>query len=294
MCTRETVAFVELLEWHETHSPTPSGANGSVGFAYVDCRAASFLCHVWQVQHPALVHFRVDMDGAAREEDVGADDFATPLEQLRPVEVRVFDLGLQQDVSPLPPGVFPSRLEQMKALTMNDGAYTVEDEYHEPERLLHQFYEQYYVPACNEQGSFLDYISEADNWIRENIVTPIGLTDAARYLGAMAFSSSLVFGTSYYLLAHWVGEFCSNFLGQQRTEKDELVERIVERERVMEKGGVFGGMQMDFLDWIEGYVEDQMASTESAAQPVVTTRQEEVRSMFAGLRENVRSIWAGL
>lgn len=282
-------AFVELMEWHEMHPPV-SSTGGEVAFAYVDCGFSSFLCHVWQVHHPALVHFRVDMDGEVTADDVGEDDFASPLEQLRPVEVRIFDLGLQQEVSPLAPAVFPSELEQMKALTMNLGAYTVEDDFSQLAREFHEFYERYYFPACNKQGSFLDYTSEFDNFMVKKIASPIGLETAADILAGVAFTISMALGSSYYLVANPVGDFFTHFLGK-RTEVDELVEQMREREQVVERGGIFGSMHLDFLEQMEDYVQDQI--DHEALDVKVTTKKEEVRSLFAGMRENMSSIWAG-
>lgn len=241
------------------------------------------------MQYPALIHFRINESGTVGD-DVDPNAFESRLEDLRPLEVRIFDLGLQQDVSPLPPRVFPSMFEQVKALTTNEGAYTIEDEYNEVHRAYHQFNELYYFPACNRQGSFLDYTSEVDNFLLKRIATPLGLEELAEVAAGTTFTVSLVFGTLFYLIANPIGQFWSSFFGQP-TEVDHLADRLEERSAVAERGGIFGNMQQNFVD----YLEENMASSAaaSAEQPLVTTGSDEIKSLFAGLRANMSSIWAG-
>lgn len=278
-------AFVELLEYHEMH-PLPANAT----FANVDCAATPFLCHIWQVYYPALMHFKISEE-VALDDEIDPEAFLTPLDQLRPLETRIFDLGLQLDVSPLPPGTFPTRFEQMKALTSNQGAYTIaEDEYGDYngfKRKYDRFNEWYYFPACNRKGSFLDYSSEFDNFLLKRIARPIGLEDTMTFFNGLGFTASMLLGTVFYAVKNPLSDFWSSFFGT-RTEIDELAQRLEEREAVRQRGGVFGDAAWNFADWVEDLVLN--SETESAEQPAVTTQKDEMKGLFAGLRANMSSI----
>lgn len=277
-------AFVELLEYHEMHA-LPENTT----IAYIDCGAAPFLCHIWQVRYPGLMHFKIDIDRSVSD-DIDPAAFQSPLDQLRPLEVRIFDLGLQYDESPLPPGVFPSRFEQMKALTSNDGAYTIEEEYNEVRRAYDCFNELYYFPACNRQGSFLDYTSEFDNFLLKRIAKPIGLEDALGMMNAVAFLTSTAFSTAFYVIANLVSKFWASFFGKP-TEMDHLAERLEERQAVAEGGGLLGGAVNGFMDWMENHVES--SGSESAEQPAVTTQKDGMKEALASLRVNMSAILKG-
>lgn len=278
-------AFVQLLEYHEMF-PLPD----KTAVAYVDCAATPFLCHVWQVQYPALMHFKINESGTVGE-DIDPAAFASSLEYLRPLEVRIFDFGLQLDVSPLPPGIFPSRFEQMKALTTNDGAYTLEEEYSDLMRAYRNFNEYYYFPACNRDGSFLDYTSTFDNFLLKRVAKPIGLKGVADRMNGIAFSLSLVFISPIYMVSLYAWDFFHTFFGEP-TEIDRIAQRIEEREAVVQRGGIMGDMMLGGVNHVEAMYEAHAA--ESAEQPVVTTQNDLVKSLFDGLRANMSSIWNGV
>lgn len=262
----------------------------TVGFAYVDCGASPFLCHVWQVQYPALVHFKTDEDGRVAE-DTDPNVFEFSMDLLRPVEVRIFDLGLQQDTSLLPASVFPTMLAQMKSLTTQEGAHTIKDEYDPLMREYHQFHNLHYSPACDRRGSFLDYTSSLDNFLLKHIAQPLGLEQLNEIVARVAFSLSTVVGIAFYLIANPVSDFWSGFLGKPGP-LDQLAEQLEERGAIADNGGILGGMQNGLMDFLEDFMVSKVA--ESAEQSAVTTQKDEMKTLLAQMRANMSSVLQGI
>lgn len=276
-------AFVRLLEHHDMHPPADNA-----GFAYVDCTASPFVCNVWQVDYPALVHFLV-RDESPDPSEINPDAFDAEPKDLRQVDVRIFDLGLQQNSTTLSPGVFPTEFEQMRSLTANEGAYTVEEPYDELGREYHRFHNLYYTPACNLQGSFLDYSSELDNFIFKKIMKPIGLEYAADIYAGIAFLCSLNLAFIGLWIYRTIEDFFSSFLGRP-TEFDELAQRMEERQDFADSGGFMGDMMQHFIDGIEAAFEANQSATGVPGE--VTAAADARKAMFAGLRTNMSSVLA--
>ncbi|KAH7134647.1 hypothetical protein B0J13DRAFT_528751 [Dactylonectria estremocensis] len=85
-------AFEELIQYYNV--------NPSVGFHYISCRQ-TFLCAFWRVNGPALLHFTTAIDAADTDPEYEA------------VHVQIIELP----ITGLAPGVFPSHLNQLKAVT---------------------------------------------------------------------------------------------------------------------------------------------------------------------------------
>ncbi|KAM0351804.1 hypothetical protein ACHAPU_002316 [Fusarium lateritium] len=101
-------AFLDLLQHRDKHEP-----QGRSNFNYITC-PRSFLCHIWSISGPALVHFTnepVQQNATWRRS-------LKPI--LDPVSVRVFELPLEK---PVIPGRFPSQFEQMRCITASNSTY---------------------------------------------------------------------------------------------------------------------------------------------------------------------------
>ncbi|KAH9885173.1 hypothetical protein F4778DRAFT_761370 [Xylariomycetidae sp. FL2044] len=92
-------AFDQLLQYHAAHLPADDAE-----LFYAQCVTSAFLCRIWNVQHPTLVHFSVDGDA----EPVDPDG-------RRPVTVKVVHLPLDGWVPA--PGAFPTPFEQLRVVT---------------------------------------------------------------------------------------------------------------------------------------------------------------------------------
>ena len=116
------LAFVQLLEYHAANPPV-DGAK----FFYLNCKRSGFLCGLWSVRKPSLIHFTVDLDMPYM---IGA---------IRPVALRIVELPLYQWTAF--PGAFPYPLEQLRALTT--GAYDLDEsyQYDSMKQYLYRFYD---------------------------------------------------------------------------------------------------------------------------------------------------------
>lgn len=151
----------------------------------------------------------------------------------------MFDLGLQLDSSPLPNGIFPSRIEQMKALTTQEGAYAVEETYHEMLREYRQFNELYYFPLCTTEGHFLDYSSEFDYFLLKRFAAPLGLEELAEALAGLSVAFSFGVSALFWFFAYHAVDLWRYAL-DQRTELQDLADEIAQRESFKTLGGLLG------------------------------------------------------
>lgn len=177
-------AFRKLMEHHERY-PKPAGMQ----FAYADCAKSPFLCNVWQIDSPVLMHFKVEV-----ESDLGPDidpsAYDAIPEFLSQVSVRMIDLGLQESSSPVSPGTFPTEFEQMKSLTSKPGAYTLFEIFDEQTRELERF-NNHFTALCNREGSLLDYLTEAENWTAKWLAKPLGLGTTLEIFSSVVFTLSV-------------------------------------------------------------------------------------------------------
>ena len=102
------------------------------------------------------------------------------------------DLGLQKKVSLLPAGTFPTMFQQMRSLTTNNGVYSLFDEYNPISRECDRFFDHWAV-LCNRKGSFLDYLTDFDNWTTKHLARLLGLEDALFLMGSVIFQLSSIF-----------------------------------------------------------------------------------------------------
>ncbi|KAJ4128818.1 hypothetical protein NW768_007337 [Fusarium equiseti] len=106
-------AFLELLQHRDEHEPDKRW-----NFNFITC-PQSFLCSIWRVDGPALLHFTNEL----LEQDATQKQSRALI--LDPVHVRVFDLPLNESVIP---GRFPTRFEQMRSLTASNSTYWMKKE----------------------------------------------------------------------------------------------------------------------------------------------------------------------
>ncbi|KAH8886949.1 hypothetical protein GQ53DRAFT_750141 [Thozetella sp. PMI_491] len=176
-------AFVELLQHHAAR-PLPNGAE----FYYVDCLASEFLCNIWAVKAPSLVHFTVDEDALSAPGGMYA------------VTVKVVELPLE-DWTPAP-GAFPYPFDQLHAIT--SGAYDMEivDDYF----VLTQYFRRFddYLDTLTRQyrntlgrlfklkdrlPRYVSWSEESQSWVE----TVAGAVDDMTFLFAVIVSNISVF-----------------------------------------------------------------------------------------------------
>lgn len=110
-------AFDELVRHHGSNprrSLHPAANNA--GFHYLSC-VNNMLCRLFVTRGPALMHFTTEaLDGRPGRSDDRSSSFD-------PVSIRIIELPLSPQNIRLPPGVFPSPLNQLRSLIENPDAW---------------------------------------------------------------------------------------------------------------------------------------------------------------------------
>ncbi|KAL4722213.1 hypothetical protein ACLX1H_010991 [Fusarium chlamydosporum] len=101
-------AFLDLLEYSDKHE-----LGDRWNFNYITC-PKSFLCSLWRIDAPALLHFTNE----PIKQDATQGRSRKPI--LDPVSVRVFELPLTEAVIP---DTFPTYFEQMRSITASNSTY---------------------------------------------------------------------------------------------------------------------------------------------------------------------------
>jgi hypothetical protein len=155
---------------------------------FAQCQStAGFLCGVWNVKTPALLHFSVG-DHPPLPEDIhsGFTYTVAHLLDLRPVAVRVIEFPLKDAFTGLPWTEFPGRNAQVLAIMQGDRLYEQFPTWNEIDQLLRRF-EDYRTEVYKRKGTFLYYIGNADDWIADQILKPIHLDEAAQVTYMLCF-----------------------------------------------------------------------------------------------------------
>lgn len=168
-------AFVKVIE----HSYTwPLRAE--VGFAYVECTRSRFLCGVWAVYTPALIHFKVE-DAPVDPEEIGQGlTYDAKLENLRQVSVRIIEFPLEDAYTGTGLDTFPSPFAQLSAIILH-GLYEQFETYEPLAQLLRKFWEED-DRVRERKGTVVYYLSEADDWMTRHVLEPLNLEDAVKVL----------------------------------------------------------------------------------------------------------------
>ncbi|RSM08507.1 hypothetical protein CDV31_008144 [Fusarium ambrosium] len=182
-------AFLELLRHRDEYEPL-----GRANFHYLAC-PTSFLCGVWRVTGPALLHFSTEPlpenNTATRE---SRRRYRKPVYE--PVSVRVFELPLSE---PVIPGVFPSRFEQMRAITASDSGFRTSKPPHSD---FHQM-----IGQCKRVSRRLEreypwtygaLVKVEDKWIKFWAMEETALILGARTLSTLLSAVPIVLGNRWW------------------------------------------------------------------------------------------------
>lgn len=160
------------------------------GVYYMSCFDAGFLCGVWSVKTPSLLHFTIEDESLSdRENNVERHDenwleyllqpnftYPFPKEDLFPETVRVVELPLSShEASKLLPHTFPLPFLQIQSLMFHPQPTDLLfhfDEYSDYVQLLRRFGD-YIEDRAHRKGTLYFYITEADEWYTENVFKPI-------------------------------------------------------------------------------------------------------------------------
>lgn len=180
----------------------PSILNSSRLF-FVKCDSTSgFLCGIWGVRAPTLLHFHNE-DAAPDLEDMEPGlTYSVPLEALRPVTVRVIELPLQDAYTGLPLSVFPGPKEQMLAMMRGDGLWEQFDPWDEFSQTWNRFDEYINENYYERKGTMLYYLGKVDEWMADHLLKPLGLDDISTTIFSVCMLMSIG-QINIFLLPPW-------------------------------------------------------------------------------------------
>lgn len=213
-------AWPMLSEWDTAFenavqaAHVPSTLNESRLF-FVKCQdTGGFLCGVWSVRTPTLLHFAIE-DSAPDPEDIEVGIlYSAPLSNLRPVTVRVIEFPLQDSYTGLPPSVFPGPTQQMLAVMRGNKLYEQFEPWGEFGQSANLFQEHLSDHLYKRKGTFFYYLGNTDDWIAKHLAKPLGLDDAAQ--GVYWISCLVSYGVANVIATtpwRWVKGSLLEFLG---------------------------------------------------------------------------------
>jgi hypothetical protein len=141
----------------------PSALNKTRIFFATCYGTAGFLCEIWGVRPPTMLHFLVEDSPPPLEDITPGLTYSTELCNLRPVTVRVIEFPLQDVYTGLHPNVFPGPREQMLAIMHGDGRFEQFEPWDEVDQAVCRF-QEHIDKLYNRKGTFLYYLRKADDW----------------------------------------------------------------------------------------------------------------------------------
>jgi hypothetical protein len=183
---------------------------------FVGCwGTAKFICGIWGVRSPTLLHFLVE-DETAKEEDVDAGlHYSNDLQYLRPVTVRVIEFPLKDAYTGLPSHVFPGHKEQILAIMRGDRLYEQFKPWDEFEQELLR-YEEYIEQLSQRKGTLLYYLHKSEDWMADHVAKPLSLVTAMGYVNGGAFIATVICGNLIWRPLQWAKQLILDFLGSPR------------------------------------------------------------------------------
>jgi len=174
----------------------------------------NFLCGVWGVRAPTLLHFHVE-DSAPEPEDIEPGlSYSTSLSNLRPVTVRVIEFPLKDIYTGLPSSVFPSPKEQMLAIMRGDKLYEQFEPWTEHEQNMRRFNEYLGDNYYGVKGTYHYHLGNINSWVEKHVEKPLGIEDASAIIYMISFVMTAGV-LNFFILEPWYlikGVF-SAFLG---------------------------------------------------------------------------------
>jgi len=175
-------AFPSFNEWDAAFDAAvqagyvPSALNETRLFFASCFQTAHFLCGVWGVRSPTLLHFEVDDHPPWPTDMTPGLNYATGLWNLRSVTVRVIEFPLKDAYIGLPSDVFPGPKEQILAIMRGDRLYEQFEEWNEMSQMMYRFQETI-DNLYDRRGTFLYYLGKVDNWWEEHFAKLLGLEE---------------------------------------------------------------------------------------------------------------------
>ena len=220
-------AFNELLQYHYAN---PAAHNAT--FQYVAC-PRSFLCDIWKVRGPSLVHFTTEVPPPPEEGEVPYDLPERPVVPgYDPVYVRVFEfprIDYWEKSLHLPRDVFPSYFNQLRSVTSNPGVWMTEPVHTDMKQILYRLFELSDEKRIEHRKTF-GRLRDLEDWVWDQIVwidpagddTLMGYYTAVTRMAALlaSFSAKLVFVRGAELFSAFFGVSKEDDLARLKREAE--------------------------------------------------------------------------
>jgi hypothetical protein len=276
-------AFSEVLQQSYARSPQPKTA-----FFYLSCLKSQFLCGVWGVKFPSLVHLTVEnytlADQMAMEEPVDHSqhlsyDYGCPPDKLRPVTARVVELPLEGDhaVHFLPRNVLPTPYLQLRTLIFDAPRSAIVEQFdpwHPLMQDLARFHDRI-LDLCAISRSAWYYLDKADQWYEKYVLKSVlggEINDAVvDVVQPLTFSMSLAIASIVRMPFSWGWALYSWYFGLG-WDGEPLGTHTWPGEEDLNEDG-YGGMWGDMMSGFWDFAEKKMAEqeTNAAASAAVTS-----------------------
>lgn len=185
--------WMSFDEWNRAFGYVVRYARGdrrlnATGLFYAECaRNAGFLCGVWSTRAPALVHFLVEDEPRAPDENGEILTYRASPDALRPVTVRIIEFPLTDAYTGNTGNAILSREEQMLAIMTGDHLYEQFDPYDPMEQMMKRFNE-YMGKFGDKKGELLWYLWEVEEWMTRHVTKPLGTDDAMNVVHGLTFT----------------------------------------------------------------------------------------------------------
>lgn len=202
---------------------------------YIECaRTGKFLCGVWNVRAPTLLHFSIS-DHSAKPEDIESGlTYSSSLSNLHPVTVRVIEFPLKDAYTFLPSTVFPSPREQMLAIMRGDRLYEQFESYSPLEQLALRFFD-YLEILYDRKGTFLYHLGNIENWFSKHIIKSLGLKGGDEIIYESTILATYGILTLILKPYYLIKDTFFSFLGAPLFDED------AEDDYSMKEWNIFGG-----------------------------------------------------
>lgn len=191
----------------------PSALNETRLFFAACYHTAGFLCGVWGVRAPTLLHFLVEDFPPQLEDITPGLTYSTDLWKLRPVTVRVIEFPLQGVYTGLPADVFLGPREQMLGIMRGDRLFEQFEPWNELQQTLRRF-QEYLDNLYHRKGTFLYYLGKTDDWATGYLAKPFGLEEALEVMNVGCFIVTAAVTQGLILSPwHWAKGAVLEYLG---------------------------------------------------------------------------------
>ncbi|KPI35627.1 uncharacterized protein AB675_4762 [Cyphellophora attinorum] len=276
-------AFSEILQQSYARPAHPKTA-----FFYVSCLKTQFLCGVWGVKAPSLVHLTVENYTVADSMEMEpvdhsqhlSYDYGCPPDKVRPVTARVIELPLEDDhaIHFLPRNVLPTPFLQLRTLIFDAPRSAIVDQF-DPWNPLMQDLARFHdrlLDLCDIRGSGWYYFDKADQWYEKYVLKPVlggEINDVVvGVVQPLTFSISLAIASIVRMPFNWGWSLYSLYFGLG-WDGEPLGTHTWPGEEDLNEDG-YAGMWGDMISGFWDFAAEKMAAqeVEAAASAAVTSR----------------------